>query len=90
MLSRDDDDRQRVEEPRGLIPDVGSGGRECGSVNNILCLKNLECKSEARSILICTQSERERERVRVRGTKEFLIIQNGNNNQLGYKNQFIY
>ena len=31
-----DDDRQRVEDPRALIPDVGSGGRQCGSVNNIL------------------------------------------------------
>ena len=35
MLLNTDDDRLRVEESCTLIPDVGSEGRQCGSVNNI-------------------------------------------------------
>ena len=45
---QNDDDRQRVEEPFALIPDVGNRGRQCGSANIILELKNL-CKSRIKT-----------------------------------------
>ena len=35
LCMRTDDGRQRVEKPQALIPDVGNGGRQCESTNNI-------------------------------------------------------
>ena len=44
MLSKTDEDWQRVEEPRDLILDVGNRGHQWGSVNNILWWGTL-CKT---------------------------------------------
>ena len=64
---RIDDGRQRVEDPRALIPDVGDGGHQCGSGKNILYWGTLYA-----SVIVYTQSEREREREI--GTNRFCIL----------------
>ena len=51
-----DDDRQRLEEPRALIPDVVNEGRHCGSSNINLAMENSK-----RVILIQKIEERERD-----------------------------
>ena len=55
-----DEGRQLVEEPRALIPDVENGGRQCGSANNNLVMKNDMCKSRIKIHRVC---ERERHKV---------------------------
>ena len=66
-----DDDRHRVEEPLALIRDVVGEGRQCGSSNINLALKNSECvilnqKTRERDTYTDTHIERERERERER------------------------
>ena len=59
-----DDDRQRVEEPRTLIPNaenVENVGHRCGNISINLVMENLEC-----AMFKLEKQERERQRQRQR------------------------
>ena len=64
-----DDERQRVEEPRALIPNVVNGGRQCGNSNVNLVVENSEY-----AISRPEKPERERDRDRDRETERHKTI----------------
>ena len=49
VLLKTEDSRQRVEELRAPIPDVGVWGRQYGNLNNILCWRSMSVPVKARS-----------------------------------------
>ena len=81
--------KERVEEPRALIPDVGNGGRACGSSNINLAMENsVSVELKTRKTLKPEKHERERETERHKKIVLYFSIWQQRLSK-GYKSQFI-